>query len=200
MRHYHFFWNQTFPEGLPPEFLYSPFPFSKEYGFPVPIYGNPPPSRPIIPQTVSCPAPLPVLSGESCLLLALQEGEPHPADLSPIPFSVHMIQRGDAILHTPGESLFLLKEPGVYEIFYSVNVSNADGKLPKMASVGLYLAGKPIPGSFWEETIVVPDQTLCISAATAVSATDFPVPLRLRNESSGVSYRQCTLLVHKIGN
>ena len=38
-RYHHFFWNKTFPEGLPPEFLH-PIP-PGEYGFPVPFHDNP---------------------------------------------------------------------------------------------------------------------------------------------------------------
>lgn len=203
-RYHHFFWNKTFPEGLPPEFLHPSLIPPKAYGFPVPCHGNPSTASLLPGSTTSkmglYPAFIPTSPMENCFLLASRESALYFTDFSPIPFSGHILHRGGAISHTPGEYMFLLKEPGIYEIFYSVNVSNADGNFPKTARVGLYLSGKPIPGTFWEQTFVTAEQTLCISAVTAVSVTDAPAPLWLHNESSSVSYNQCTLLLHKICN
>ena len=203
-RYHHFFWNKTFPEGLHPEFLHPSLIPPGAYGFPVPFYSNPSDAfhfpGPAASPTGIYPDFTPTSPMENSFLLASRESALSFADCSPIPFSGHILHRGGAISHTPGEYMFLLKEPGIYKIFYSVSVSNADGSFPKTARAGLCRSGKPIPGTFCEQTFVAAEQTLCISTVTAVSITDTPVPVWLHNESPNVSYNQCTLLLHKVCN
>lgn len=149
-RYHHFFWNKTFPEGLPPEFLHPSLIPPGAYGFPVPFYSNPSDAfhfpGPAASPTGIYPDFTPTSPMENSFLLASRESALSFADCSPIPFSGHILHRGGAISHTPGEYMFLLKEPGIYKIFYSVSVSNADGSFQKQQEPACVVPGNPSLG------------------------------------------------------
>ena len=201
-RYHHFLLEQNFfPEGLPPEFPASYPARNMDFLSPSMIIRQMLSMSPVprLPQRAYTQILLQHPPWKNSFLLASRESALPFADCAPIPFSGHTLHRGGAISHTPGEYMFLLKEPGIYKIFYSVSVSNADGSFQKQQEP-CNRSGKPIPETFCEQTFVATEQTLCISTVTAVSITDPPVPVWCIMNLPTFPITQCTLLLHKVCN